>query len=255
MNYRTIVFFLLVLSEFTSHAHIVESIRMSDLLTYLDGDTSGVLIIFDIDNTIAEPCCELGSDQWFAHHCVKKMGEGLTYEQAIQVTAPIYHAIQHRIGLKAVEPYTPKLIATLQERGIAMIGLTMRSMDLADRTIKQLHHLEIDFTLSAPHDAHINLATAFPTLFKQGIIFSNCRAKDLALLAFFKHIDYMPRTIIFIDDKLINLKEVEKAVTALGIEFIGIRYGHVDHKVHNFDHAAAEKQLEEFLAMHPIPVQ
>lgn len=250
MNYRILLFFFLILSEFTSHALIIESSCIQDLLAHLHGDTSTTLIIFDIDNTVAES--ELGSDQWFAHVFTKKLQEGWTIEQAQAYVVPLYTAIQHHVDLTPVEPCTPYLIAQLQDRGITLIACTARGIALADRTITQLASCAIDFTRSAPHTHDLDLTTHKPGIYKNGIVFCDGAHKEVALLTFFERTGYRPHRIIFIDDKSKYLTAVEQAVTALGIEFIGIRYGHVDHKVHNFDHAAAEKQLEEFLAAHEI---
>ncbi len=254
MNYRTLLFFFLIISEFKSHALIVQSTNITDLLTHLGINTTETLVIFDIDNVIAEPCwgrehksCELGSDQWFMYQYEKEKKNGSAHEQALSKTADLYHKIQHHVGFKAVEECTPHMISELQKQGITIIALTMRSIALADRTIKQLHHLGIDFIHSAPHKSHIDLPTHVPTLYKEGVIFANCKSKSKALLAFFNHINFWPTKIIFIDDKLKNLEDVEQAVTELGIQFLGIRYGRTDGKVENFDHAAAEKQLADFL--------
>ncbi len=56
-----------------------------------------------------------------------------------------------------------------------------------------------------------------------------------------------PKKIVFIDDKPNNVKSVDAALNAAGIENIEFRYGAADERVRNFDSKIASFEYHYFL--------
>lgn len=228
-------------------ARIIETDQLHDVLIHLDEANEDTLIIFDIDNTLAAPAHELGSDQWFTHMYKKKMAEGMSVNEAIDAVLPLYYSIHFSIMLEPVEEIGTYLVRNLQAQGIKVIALTARSLPLMYRTIQQLAHIGIDFSCANFVDGELSLDLALPSKYKNGIVFCGNNDKGYVLLHFFDLVGFHPRKVIMVDDKLKNIAAVEKALEERGIEFVGLRYSRVDNKVENFDDAAADMQLHEFM--------
>ena len=163
---------------------------------------------------------------------------------------PTYIQVQLETPLVPIEKQTPNLIRYLQSRGLLAMGLTARSLPLVERTIEQLSLIDVDFTRNSLYDHEIYVTLDFPALYKHGVFYCSDNCKGQILLHFFDNINYHPKKIIFVDDKMKNIKAVEKYVEEKGIEFVGLRYGAADERVANFDPVAAEVALQEFLEKH-----
>lgn len=247
---------------YNAQALIKDISSLQEINAHITHHDQNLLIIFDIDNTLAAPHKELGSDEWFFHHITKKQlanqhDESYTITRAIDEILPLYYAIQHTVPLHPLEQETPALIKKLQKK-YHVIALTSRGVKLAARTMHQLHAININFDLvheehCCPHEtSKKDVSTpGYPeSIHWHNIIFCNGHHKGKTLLNYLTQINFKPTKIIFIDDKLKYLVDVEKAVTPLGIEFVGLRYNACDARLDKFNHTAAAEQLETFLLEH-----
>ncbi len=233
---------------------IVESKNITEIYTYIKPNeyNKDLLVIFDIDNTIAKPPTNLGSDQWF-YAMKKKLEEiGKSDQESIDLLLPHYIQIQHHTWLIPVEKDTVQVINNLQKKGVSVIALTARSLELTQRTIEQLHHLGIYFTKTDPHECPLKYGDKKPGLYIDGIIFSGNYDKGEMLVNWFKQIKYRPKKIIFIDDKLKNIHSVEKALHNRDYPFIGIRYGYTDEQARNFSLESIADEQKQFFTEHPF---
>ncbi len=224
---------------------IIESTTVNDVLYHTsERDT---LFVFDIDNTLVRPETDLGSDQWFACQIKRKRSTGMSFEQACDEVVPVYSIIQENIGLKPVEPETAGVIETLEKRGFAVMALTARSQPIIERTLAQLRDAGITLHVPPALDVTISCTLERPLEVRSGIIFAGRNNKGCALLHVLQMCHRLPRAVVFVDDKVTSLLDVEKECLANNIRFIGIRYGNLDERVSHFDPACAETQLASLL--------
>lgn len=237
---KNILLFILLFFSNTYYALIIESDQLSTVLDYIKSNNT--LIIFDIDNTLAHPTQELGSDEWFCHEVETKMAEGFDYITSIYYALPKTFYAQFNIPLKATEQNIPELIEGLINKGIPVIALSTRSLFIAERTLDQLDDLNINFFIASisPHD--LVLPMPHPCFYKCGILFGGNNDKGEALTCFLNTMNYYPEQIIFVDDKMKYLVSVERALEKLSIPFIGIRYSGCDQRVKNFDSKKSDAQ-------------
>lgn len=191
------------------------------------------LVIFDLDNTILETAQLLGSDQWFYHRLKKYENDGLDSKNALDKTLLEWYEIQSITQVKLVEKDIKNLIENLQNRKIKVMGLTTRNVDFAFASIKQLDSLNINLCKTAPYLE--NLVFENGQIFKKGILFADGKNKGMALKYFFEKIGFFPKSIVFIDDKLKHVLEVEDFCKTYKIKFLGYRYGFLDEKIKNFN--------------------
>ncbi len=233
---------------------IVESKNITDIYTYIKSNeyNKDLLVIFDIDNTIAKNPTDFGSDQWFYAMWKQLIASGKSDQQALETLLPMVFHVQFNTWLVPVEKNTIEVIDNLQKKGVTVIALTARSLELAHRTIEQLHHIGIYFTKTDPYECPIKYGDKKPGLYIDGIIFSGNYDKGEMLVNWFKQIKYRPKKVIFIDDKLKNLRSVEKALHNRDYPFIGIRYGYADDQIRNFSLESIADEQKQFFEKHPF---
>lgn len=221
-------------------SRIIESSSIRDILEY--AQDAKTLIVFDLDNTLVYPAQDVGSDPWFFHLLNEKIASGLTREEALAIVLPMYFEVYNHITLSPVEPDSTTILATLQNNGIPTVALTTRSLPLVERT--KIHLKETGFNFSACNTfaKDLTIQLVKPAVLTDGIIFCNDNNKGQTLLKILQACNYKPETIVFIDDKLNHLFDVEKECLLNNIQFIGIRYGKLDSVAAQFDPKRAEQQ-------------
>jgi len=246
---KNILLFILLFFSNTSYALIIESDKLSTLLDYIEPDT---LVVLDIDNTLVHPTEELGSNEWFSHEVETKMIEGFDEITAVYYALPKAFYAEFNITLQPTEPDIPELIQSVLEQNIPVIALSTRSLFIAERTLEQLEKINISFFIPNINPDDLILPMTHPCLYKNGILFGGNNDKGYVLLYFFNIMNYHPKKVIFIDDKVKYLIAVEHALKDSGIEFIGIRYSGCDEKVRNFDPKKSDFQWQAIRKKHII---
>lgn len=142
-----------------------------------------------------------------------------------------------------IEEKTPDIIASLTQKGVKVIALTDAMTgslgdidDLQKWRLDSLTKLGIRFDGSFPEHADLK----FPELtqqsgrhpvFAQGVLFTDSGGKNeldkgSVLVQFLKTLNYIPKVVIFMDDRVKYIDVVEKALVAYdpSIQFIGFEY-------------------------------
>lgn len=200
---------------------------------------SEILVLLDIDNTVACPHTDLGADQWFEYKVQQNRAAGHDLHGAIALVLPHYFYIHFKIPLRTVEDDTRHVVHALQAAGFNVVCVTARSLYIAERTVEQLDHIGLRFSfMQIAQDMPLRLA--HPAVYKHGIIFCGLNDKGESLMHFLESVEYKPKKIIMIDDKAKYLHAVEKAAGSKNIDMLGLRYGYCDAAVAAYDHAQAE---------------
>ncbi len=239
LNY--IIFLIVLCVSNLNHALIIESNHLATVLDYINS-MQNTLVIFDIDNTLAHPPTELGSDEWFYYKVEQKKQEGFDELTSIYYILPQLFYIQFNIALEPTENNISDLIASLVNNGIAVMALSTRSLPIVECTLEQLHNIDINFFMPNIDPGDRILPMHHPCFYKDGILFSGNNDKGQALNCFFDIMNYHPECVIFIDDKMKYLLSVEQALEKHNIPFIVIRYSGCDERVKNFDPTKSDEQ-------------
>jgi hypothetical protein len=205
-----------------------------------------MLLIFDIDNTIMETAQSIGSDQWFSYRIEENIKQGMSKEESLKIALAEWISIQNKTKVKLVEPPTAQLIEDLQKDGWQILGLTIRGIELATKTLEQLKSIGVDFKKTTPVSQEIIFKQLPGAIYRRGVLFSTGSSKGSLLFQFFKETGYYPKKILFVDDKENHLKDVEKYCNELEISFIGLRYGFLDEKVKKLRPELAQEQWKCF---------
>ena len=242
------IFFLFFLVQLSLlQAAIFETAHFKEIENYLNPET---LVLLDIDDTLLIPSQTLGSDVWFLYQVEQHKANGLNRTDAVEKALAEWEALRHLTKVKIVEEGTQAIINQMQQSKCVVMGLTTQGLALANRTKMQLKDLGIDLAKTCPSHDSFYFGNGSPghtclqagVLYREGILFTSGTKKGTALLKLLDCIHYRPKHILFINDKLTHLKDVETSVEEAGIEFTGLRYSYSDERVNSFNKEIAEIQ-------------
>lgn len=230
-------------------SQIIESNDITDLLKYI-GDGKKKILVLDIDNTSAEPeeqHEELGSDQWFV--CFLNHARSINLSEGIDVAVfviAIYHAVQHHVQLKLIQPEVISIIQQYAEAGIPTVFLTARGPEICEPTLHQLKRNGVDLTSQWGDDKTLldigDGDTQHAPVFKRGAIFCGGKPKEKCLKAFLQ--DRKP-DIVIADDKRKYAEAVIKMASEYGGKVTALHYRRMDEKVKNHNFEKAQRKLHE----------
>lgn len=226
-----------------SYGLIYEVQHFKELKNYVDSES---LVLLDIDDTLLIPCQMLGNDMWFQYRLKQLKTVGLSVEEAKEKALAEWEAIRHLTKVQLVEPDTAEVVAQLQKEKVTIIGLTTQGLALATRTFLQLLDLKIDLRKTAISQEDYYFINQIGNLYRKGILFTSGTAKGVALFKLLDHFRNRPNKVVFINDKLTHLQDVESEVEQRGIEFIGLRYAFSDQEKAKFDPSITEIQFAPF---------
>lgn len=225
-----ILYYLIIFFSCDLQCLIIESDKFDTILNYIFD--KNVFILIDLDKTLLEPKDEIETIKWYnilMHYENKRMHN--YFDNFINY---LNSSMAKRTRMKLIDPKDINTIKTIQNNQIPIIAFTHRSISLLQATKEQLKSLNLNFLNIAPEKnkliLDLNPGYAF---YDSGILFSNLNKKDKTLKAYLKAINFYPKKIIMIDDKLKNLTKVEHVCKQLNIEFIGIHYLFLNEKIRN----------------------
>lgn len=242
-------FLSLCFCSFNLKAEIIEIAHFEELKEHVT--KPGTLLLVDIDDTCLIPCQTLGTDVWFIdiYNDLKK--SGLSNEDALDQALAKWEAIRHLTQVKLVEPCCSEVLSSLQQEGVTLMALTTQGLALATRTQQQLASLGIHFSITAPckgQDFYFD--NGHGVLYRNGIFFTSGTPKGPGLETLLGFMDLQPSAIVFINDKLTHLRDIERSVEKMGIPFTGLRYSYSDERVKNYDKRIAQVQFERSTFSH-----
>lgn len=236
---RKLIFLLFLLTAL--QAEIVEVAHFHEMGHYVKSDT---LLLVDIDDTLILPAQMLGSDSWFESRIQSLKRAGHHPSHAVKRTITEWIAIRHITKMKIVEEGTDHIVSQWQAQGVPLMALTSQGLATATFTKHHLKGAGFDLKKTAPFSSsHFLELNEQGILYTEGIMFAGGISKGTTLSRFFEHFHYLPKRIVFIDDKLSSLLEVEQFAKERGIEYVGLRYAYADKHKAGYRQEIADIQL------------
>jgi len=239
---KNILFLVILFIQLQVYSLIVESDNLAEVYKYIDNIHKDLLVVFDIDNTIAE--VSMGIEPWVWYKTEDLVKKGLSHKEAFHLVLSMYFLLTKYTTLIPLS-HSPKIVNNLQKRGYSIIALTNRSIPVIERTIERLKLINIDFSKNSLYDKDLELNLGYVGRYSKGIIFTGSNDKGEQLFLFLKKINFIPQKIIFVDDKYNNIKSVDKMAKKNNIEYVGIRFSLNDQKKKKFDPKEAEQTVHK----------
>ena len=243
-----------------TYGEIIPVNTMQDALKIFQEADRDTLALFDIDMVILQPrdpAFQMANMKRYSP-IVKKIMQQLPADK--RDVFLVLTTISSETVL--IDSKMPHLIEELTEKKVPNMALTGnftgRFADIENMEewkIKRLAQWGIDFSKGAPHGEKI-VFEDLPSYrgrhstYTSGVLFVNgsvCPKGD-ALIAFLKRTGYLPKKVIFIDDREDNLRSVESALLAFNpsIVFKGLHYtGAKDYPSPSISEQQFEAQWQE----------
>ena len=168
------------------------------------------------------------------------MSLGLPEREALKKTYHEWQKIQSVCEVKLVEKDTKTVFDRIKKK-YGVIALTTRGFQISYSTIYSLESLGLFFD-DIPYISqqffyqNVECEGIFTgVLFYKGVLFTNSSNKGEALFTLLDKANKKPKSILFINDKLSHLVQVQNSADRRKIPFIGLRYGYTDEKVKNIN--------------------
>lgn len=233
---KLLITLCIVFISISTFADIEPIFSISDV-EILEAQKNETLVVFDIDDTLtilSEPAFQ--RPNFKSHHSelfAQIMDPLSLKEKVVAFTLPLLTT-----SGELIESVSPLSMQKLHTEGVKTIGLTaamggeIGQASLEERRIKELKRVGIDFShsfLDLPEVVFPNFEKPIYgklPVFKNGILFTNENNKGQVLVEFLKILDWKPKQIIFVDDRLDHLKAVENALLQYepAIEYIGLHF-------------------------------
>lgn len=222
-------------------AEIHEILSIHELKKWTDTADENTLLVFDMDYTLVMLKNPAFHRPVFKKYIdwIEELEKSLTPDEEA-----IYAGVFMPNGLLCtVEPQIPTFIKSLQDRHLKMIVLTASPVgkignlpSVEDWRSRELLRLGIDVSGSFSDNSpttftFLNPARGYHPVFKNGILSTNgdANTKGQVLMAFLELINWKPSKVVFVDDRLAQLSSMEKTISPLGIDHIGIHYRGAEH--------------------------
>lgn len=214
-------------------------IEEGDMRRVLRETDDATLVVFDIDNTLIAPEGYEGSDERFDWLYASAIAAGVPKPVALKRADDTFNREQYGVRVHSVDPSTPAVFAELRARRVPFFALTARSTPVRRITVEQLMSvgLGMDELPRAWADS-----SGIPC--QSGVFFNGegGDTKGESLLKIINASGLKIRRVVFVDDKLRNVKDVDTSLTAAGIRHLCVRFSRKDAEIARF-HAEMESGL------------
>lgn len=236
--------------------------QIEQLETILEKATSNTMVIFDVDEVLVYPTnlvqLQAASPFWEAtmSDIEKRLGKA---------QRDLLHSIMLlQSDWKLTDTALPGIIKNLQKRKIQVLALTSfrrgllgNIQSVEDWRNLQLKNYDINFSITAglPQNYfEINNLKESEGLkkpvYRDGIIYTDLHSKSDVLASFLKQLNLNPKEIIFIDDRLSNIQELETLCKNFNINYIGIHDDRILKKYSSFDENLGRYQFQHLEHKH-----
>ena len=199
-----------------------------------------ILVIFDVDDVLMTPSSEDNLRHPYRNQLLKSILNRTNPQEIELLKSSIFlNTKQILVELKIIDIFeylkSHKIPAiALTAMGTGKFGIIKKMHDFR---FQQLNSVNLSFKCLTPlEDEHLMLKLAIINkrfldanrkgcpMLKSGIIFASGLDKGMVLEYIFKRYNYYPKTIIFIDDLIENVKSLQQICFKLNINFYGFHY-------------------------------
>lgn len=188
-----------------------------------------VVVAVDFDNTTARIPTYVGSDSWYKEQLASGKDREAIHRELERIFATTPHVL--------IDPVAPEYLRKWQGLGVRVVLLTARSPSFHDVTRKEALRLGLDFRKTAPaspwdgrelpigfREADGKVRTGRVS-YQNGMVHCGDVDKGSVLRAFLESARLRPDAVVFADDRLHHLKQVDDAFDGSAID---LRLFHID---------------------------
>lgn len=215
-----------------ANIRFIDDIKTLEKEIYEIKKHENVLVVFDIDHVLIMPTDDTTQNR---HSFRKTLWEDITKDLPDSEIRFLTSIIKAKQKWKLVDPYILEIMKYLEKREIPTIALTTRGTgklgilpSLEQKTQENLAALGIKIPYPKTFHKKVKLEQfknpdGMPVL-EKGVISTSELPKGKILGEYLKLLNYIPKKMIFIDDKRSNIESVAALAKSAKIEFTGYHY-------------------------------
>jgi predicted HAD superfamily phosphohydrolase YqeG len=255
----SVICFNLQAAQILSYKSMDEVKKLVEVKTSEVGATD-ILVVFDFDNTLMKMSQDLGSDQWY--NWQNELIKNKDFKLAVAKNRSDLFAITHKLfylsSMKSVEPTTAQTVQLIQNLKVKTFVMTSRGDGLEQDVKEELESLDLDFSSSSIGPKGGFLEPLVPTgldkprqiTFRNGLLLGSGQDKGVLLKYILDLTKTQFKVIIFVDDTLKNIENVNKAYAdAEGV--YAIHYTHEKEAVEKFN-KNPQKAVRDWKKIKPV---
>ncbi|MFY7991751.1 MAG: DUF2608 domain-containing protein [Bacteriovoracaceae bacterium] len=223
----------------------------NNIRSELDSADKDTLIIFDVDDVL------ITYNDMVLRPCGARF-RPVSWKDIDPKEIPYLMSIMLNEGkIILIDSSAPRLVNKLENRGVKTIALTAARTgkfgvieNAEDWRLKILKQFNLDFSKSFPKNQIIYFGDGAKkendySLFKDGVLFlgDEKSTKGALLVQFLDKVQWKPKKVIFIDDKMSHLSSLENALNEAKIPFQGYQYKGVEKLPGELNEQIAEVQF------------
>ncbi len=213
---------------------------MDEIFERLKSADSSYLVVFDVDETLTLPKNPEFQRVNFEKH--RELIEPLLKTMTPRQRHFLINLIMASGPSMLIEEDVVAGIKELQERSVKVLAITSsltakvpKTRDLKESRLHEMKRLGLDFDASFPELPPFIFFNQTPhfgyyPMYYKGVLFTNGYGNTKAeiLKAFFRDVEWKPKQLVIIDDKITNLRSIEIELSKVNIPHICILYRGVD---------------------------
>jgi hypothetical protein len=238
----------LLISDLVLAAERISTASIADVQNFVtkkktDFGADAVLVVFDFDNTLMAMDTDVGSDQWYQwqSNLIKANEKKLAVAGSRSELFDLHYKMLALGDMHPVEADTVKVVKSIQEMKVKTFVLTSRGNELRNDAEIELDRAGMNFKDSAPGPVGGYPGTFLPEglenarviSYENGLLMGSGQNKGLLLKAFLNKTGAKYKALVFVDDTLRNVENVEN-------EF------KTDSAVTTFYYTHEEKRVQKF---------
>jgi hypothetical protein len=216
--------------------------------------TENTWVLLNIAEVLTDSQMDLGTSRW--RKFIKKASENWEGNSDYNVHDILSFLVFKKIPHKSVESNTPSIVSQWQEQEIVVMALTSRGRSQwYDTYIKKVDKLTndvlkgigFDFSKTILPDEFSGIKKSFRANYFKGIFYADNVEKGDLIKDVLIETGYHPAKIVYMDDKMDSIEEMQAACETLGIPFAGFWNNSTVPKHRDFNPMIANIQLESLL--------
>lgn len=230
---------------------------VTEAQSVLNSANKSTLVLFDVDDTLITP--RSTSFRFQGNGILNPIDKLKVKKNHIQNFEELLGEWRLQRQVMLVEEHWPKVLERLKMQEAHVFGFTKMDtgkfgpiLSMEDWRLSELRQYDLTFTKEVLGESFVRFwhEGSFYACFKEGIIFTSILNKRQALQYFLEHSPLQIDKIIFMDDRLEFVQEVESFVQSLSLKFHGFYYRGIESLEGKANPEIIELQTQKLLEQH-----
>lgn len=215
-----------------------------------------LIVFLDIDNTLIRSKLNVGTPWFFYGVIDHAVHQGVAKPIARKKLGAIDGHLHQYIPVELIDQNVTQYIQQMQNKGVRILGLTSRNMNMQSATDKQLKSVGIKLQNNAVTYPNIEQWEYAPHFIQSVIYVDKIKSKKIMAASFLNYlqsIQQMPTEMIFADDQLKYVEQLEAVAHEFQINYLGVHFIAEQQREQSFNMCQAVDEFHHLIDKNKLP--